>query len=153
LARERQLAERLMSELAITQKLLEDLQASRAREAQCVWSSWAKHTALGSFGFSPVRGGDATPEAGVMLPLLDSVGRKISQLEEAVRSRLEEDDRALAYAVADHMVMCFRSRDPNIFLEPVVQGPIEGCAEAAREDVKDPTRVVAERFELKPKDA
>jgi hypothetical protein len=36
------------------------------------------------------------PEAGVVLPLLDSAWRKISQLEEAVGSRLEEEGRALA---------------------------------------------------------
>jgi hypothetical protein len=35
---ERQLAERQMQELAIAQKGLEDLQASRSEEAQCIWS-------------------------------------------------------------------------------------------------------------------
>jgi hypothetical protein len=52
------------------------------------------------------------PEVGVVLPLLDSVGRKISQLEEAICSRLEEEGRALAQLV-----------------ENVVQGPVEGFAE------------------------
>jgi hypothetical protein len=47
------------------------------------------------------------PEAGVILPLLDSAGRKISQLEEAVDSRMEEEGLALAQAVADHVLMCF----------------------------------------------
>jgi hypothetical protein len=42
-----------------------------------------------SFGFNPVRGGDAAPEDGVMLSLLDSVEKKISQLEEAIDSCLE----------------------------------------------------------------
>jgi hypothetical protein len=37
-----------------------------------------------------------TPEVGIILPLLDSAGRKISQLEEAVGSRLEEEGCALA---------------------------------------------------------
>jgi hypothetical protein len=37
-ARERQLAERQMQELAVTQKGLEDLQASRAGDGQRVWS-------------------------------------------------------------------------------------------------------------------
>jgi hypothetical protein len=32
--------------------------------------------ALASFGFSPIRGGDAAPEIGVVLPLLDSAGGK-----------------------------------------------------------------------------
>jgi hypothetical protein len=60
------------------------------------------------------------PEADIVLPLLYSVGRKISQLEEAVGSRLEEEGRALAQAVVDHVLMCFRSYDPSISLEPAV---------------------------------
>jgi hypothetical protein len=53
-------------------------------------------SALASFSFSPVWYGDTVPEAGVVLPLLDSARRKISQLEEVVGSCLEEDGRALA---------------------------------------------------------
>jgi hypothetical protein len=106
-----------------------------------------------SFSFRPVRGGDAALEDGVMLPLLDSVGRKISQLEEAVGSRLEEEGWALAQAVADHRAHVLQSRDPSIFLEPLVQGPDEGFAEAARDNVEDAARVVAERFEREPEDA
>jgi hypothetical protein len=93
-----------------------------------------------------------TPEAGIVLPLLDSAGRKISQLEEAVGSRLEEEGHALARAVADHVLMCFRSRDPSISLEPTVQGPVEGSTEAARDGVEDAAHVVAERFEHEPED-
>jgi hypothetical protein len=87
-----------------------------------------------------------------VLPLLDSAGRKISQLEEAIGSRLEEEGRALAQAMADHVLMCFRSCDPSISLEPVVQGPVEGSAEAARIGVEDVARVVAEQFKREPKD-
>jgi hypothetical protein len=93
------------------------------------------------------------PKAGVVLPLLDSTGRKISQLEEAVGSHLEEEGRALAQAVADHVLMCFWSHDPSISLEPAVQGPIEGSAEAARDDVEDVARAVAEQFEREAEDA
>jgi hypothetical protein len=78
-ARERQLAECQLQELSIAQKGLEDLQASRAGEAQRVWSFLGQaYAGQVSFGFSPVRNGDAAPEAGVMLLLLDSVRRKIS---------------------------------------------------------------------------
>jgi hypothetical protein len=87
-----------------------------------------------------------------VLPLLDSAGRKISQLEEAIGSRLEEEGRALAQAMADHVLMCFRSYDPSISLEPVVQGPVEGSAEAARIGVEDVARIVAEQFKREPKD-
>jgi hypothetical protein len=108
---------------------------------------------LTSFGFSPIRGGDAAPEASVVLPLLDSVGRKISQLEEAVGNHLEEEGRTLAQAVADHVLMCFQSRDPSISLEPAVQGSVEGSTEATRDNVEDDARAVAERFEREPEDA
>jgi hypothetical protein len=61
-ARVRQLVERQMQELAVAQKGLEDLQASRAGDAQHVWSFLGQADAvLASFGFSPVRTGDAAP--------------------------------------------------------------------------------------------
>jgi hypothetical protein len=104
-----------MQELVVPQKGLEDLRASRAGDGQRVWSFLGQvDAALASFGFSPIQGGNAAPEASVVLPLLDSVGRKISQLEEAVGRHLEEEGRTLAQAVADHVLMCFRSRDPSI---------------------------------------
>jgi hypothetical protein len=55
--------------------------------------------------------------------------------------------------VADLVVMCFQSHDPSITLEPAVQGPVEGSAEAARDGIEDAARVVAERFEHEPEDA
>jgi hypothetical protein len=55
--------------------------------------------------------------------------------------------------VADHVLMCFQSRDPSISLEPTVQGPIEGSTEATRDGVEDATHAVAERFEREPEDA
>jgi hypothetical protein len=75
---------------------LEDLQTSQARELQRVRSFLGQtDAALASFGFSPIRNGDTAPEAGVVLPLLDSAGRKISQLEEVVGSHLEEEGHTL----------------------------------------------------------
>jgi hypothetical protein len=142
-----------MLELTIALKGLEDLQASRAGDGQCVWSFLGEaDAALASFSFNPIRGGGTTPEAGVVLPLLDSAGRKISQLEGAVGSRLEEG-HALARAGADHVLVCFWSRDPSISLEPAVQGPVEGFTEAARDSVEDAAHVIAERFEREPEDA
>jgi hypothetical protein len=143
-----------MQELVVTEMGLEDLRASQAGDGQRVWSFLGQvDAALTSFDFSPIWGGNVAPEASAVLSLLDSAGRKISQREEAVSSRMEEEGRALAQAVADHVLMCFRSRDPSICLEPVVQGPVEGSAEAARESVEDAARAVAEQFEPEPEDA
>jgi hypothetical protein len=50
------------------------------------------------------------------------------------------------------VLMCFWSRDPSISLEPVVQGSVEGSAEAARDGVEDAARAVAKRFEREPED-
>jgi hypothetical protein len=55
--------------------------------------------------------------------------------------------------VADHVLMCFWSCDPTISLEPAMQGPVEGFAEATRDGVEDAARAVAERFEREPEDA
>jgi hypothetical protein len=51
------------------------------------------------------------------------------------------------------VLMCFQSHDPSISLEPVVQGPVEGFAGAARDDVEDAAHIVAERFKREPEDA
>jgi hypothetical protein len=76
-ARERQLAERQLQELVVAHKGLEDLWAARAGNRQRVWSFLGQaDAALASFGFSRIRGGGAVPEAGVVLPLLDSARRK-----------------------------------------------------------------------------
>jgi hypothetical protein len=153
-ARERQLAERQMQGLSVTRKGVEDLQASRASDAQRVWSFLGQADAvLASFSFSPVHTGDAAPEGDVVVPLLDSAGAKISQLEDAVGSRIEKEGRALAQAVAEHVLMCFHNRDPNISLEPVVQGPTEEPAEAAAASVEDAARAVADSFKREPEDS
>jgi hypothetical protein len=55
--------------------------------------------------------------------------------------------------VAEHVLMCFRSRDPNISLEPMVQGSAEEPAEAAVTDVEDAARAVADRFKREPEDS
>jgi hypothetical protein len=146
--REKRLAEQQIWELVVAQKRLEDLQASHAGEAQRVWNFLGQtDAALRPLSFSPVRTRLSTQEVGVVLPLLDSVGAKISRLMEAAGSQLEAKDRMLAQVVAEHMMMCFRSWDPQTTLEPVMQGPDEEPEEAAKTGVEEATRVVAERFE------
>jgi hypothetical protein len=127
---------------------------SRAGDAQRVWSFLGQADAvLASFGSIPVRTGDAAPEGGVVVPLLESAGAKISQMENAVGSRIEEEGRALAQAVAEHVLICFRSRDPAISLEHVVQGSAEEPAEATAAGVEDAARAVADRFKREPENS
>jgi hypothetical protein len=88
-----------------------------------------------------------------VVPLLDSAGAKISQLEDAVGSRIEEEGRTPAQAVSEHVLMCFCNRDPNISLEPVVQGSAEEPAEATAASVEDTARAVADLFKREPEDS
>jgi hypothetical protein len=70
-----------MQELVVAKKTLEDLQGSRACEAQRVWNFLGRtDAALAPLGFSPIWTGHLTPEVGAVLPLLDSAGTKMSQL-------------------------------------------------------------------------
>jgi uncharacterized protein (DUF3084 family) len=153
-AREWQLVERQMQELVITQKGLEDLRASQDGDGQRVRSFLGQVDAtLASFGFSLIQGGNAAPEAGVVLPLLDSAGRKISQREEAVGKppgggRLRSSTGG-GWPRADVLPEPWPQHLPGA----VVQGLVEGSAEAARDGVEDATRAVAERFEREPEDA
>jgi hypothetical protein len=55
--------------------------------------------------------------------------------------------------VAEHVLMCFRSRDPAISLEPVVRGPTEEPTGAAAASVEDDARAVADRFKREPEDS
>jgi hypothetical protein len=77
----------------------------------------------------------------------------MSELEDVVASRLEAEGRILAEAVTEHMLLCFHSEEPQVSLEPVVQGPAKQVLEATQVDVQETAKVVAERFEHQPEDA
>jgi hypothetical protein len=59
----------------------------------------------------------------------------------------------LAETVAEHVLTCFRSRDPLTSLEPVVQGPVAEMEVAARASVQDTAKLVPARFECQAEDA
>jgi hypothetical protein len=59
-------------------------------------------------------------EVSTALPLLDSAGAKMLKLEEVIGGQLEAEGRALAEAMAEHVLTCFWSWDPQISLETVV---------------------------------
>jgi hypothetical protein len=152
--RERLLAEQQMQELAAAQKRLEDLHAIRVGEAQKVWDFLGQaESALVSFGFSPLRFGVPDQEVSVELPLLDSAGAKMLELEDVITNRLEAEGRILAETVAKHVLLCLHSQDLQVSLESGVQGPAEQILEAAQVGVREAVKVVAERFERQPEDA
>jgi hypothetical protein len=55
--------------------------------------------------------------------------------------------RALAESVAEYVLTCFRSWDPQVSLELVVQGPIAKMEEAARASIQDIAKLMAAWFQ------
>jgi hypothetical protein len=73
-----------------------------------------------SFGFSLFRSRVPAQGVSAKLPLLNSAGIKMSELEDVVGSRLEAEGRIQVEAVVEHVLMCFRSQDPQVSLEAEV---------------------------------
>jgi hypothetical protein len=86
-------------------------------------------------GFSPLRSEELVHEVSTVLSLLDCVGAKMLKLEEVVCDQLEAEGCVLAEKVAEHVLMCFRCRDPVVFLDPEMFGPVAGTEEAANNGV------------------
>ena len=74
------------------------------------------------------------------------VAERLAGLGEAVSRRLEEEGQELAFAVAEHTLACYRSRDPNFSLEPAVQGIDEAGEEEARGAVREAADEIAKLF-------
>jgi hypothetical protein len=75
------------------------------------------------------------------------------KLEEVISGQVEVEGCALVKVMAEYVLTCFWNRDPQISLEPVVQGPITETTEAAHADVKDTVKLVAELFKCQLTDA
>jgi hypothetical protein len=134
--RERLLAEQSLQELAATQKWLEDLQAICVGEAQKVWDFLGQaESTLVPFSFSPLRSEVPAQEVSAELPLLDYGGAKMLELEDVVTNRLEVEGRILVEAVVKYVLLCLHSQDPQVFLEPVVQGHAEQIPKAAQVNI------------------
>jgi hypothetical protein len=77
--RERRLAEAELQELAAARQRLEELHAAQSSEAQKVWDFLGQtEAALVPLGFSPIHPVGRVGEVTTALPLLDSVGVKMS---------------------------------------------------------------------------
>jgi hypothetical protein len=152
--REQQLVGRQFQELATARSKLEELQVAWVGEAQKVWDFLGQTEAsLVPLGFSPLCIRDPVEEVNTVLPLLDPTGAKMLTLEEVIDDQLEVEGRALAKEVAEHVLTCFRSQDPQVTLEPMEQGPAKELDEATLVGVEDTAKLVAERFERQLEDA
>jgi hypothetical protein len=74
------------------------------------------------------------------------------KLEEVIDDQLEVEGHVLANGVAEYVLTCFSSQDPQISLELLVQGSIVEMAEATRAIIEGTAKLVAELFECQPKD-
>jgi hypothetical protein len=84
-------------QLATARSKLEELLAARSGEAQKVWNFLGQTEAtLVPLDFSPLRTEDPVEEVSVTLPLLDSTGAKMLNLEEVIGDQLEAEGRVLA---------------------------------------------------------
>jgi hypothetical protein len=77
----------------------------------------------------------------------------MSQLEEVISGRLEEEGHALAEAVAEHVLLCFYSRHPQVSLEPVALGPNAKTEEVVQDGIQNTAKLMATRFEHQAEDA
>jgi hypothetical protein len=128
--------------------MVEELQATRVVEAQKVWDFLGQtEMALAPLGFSPVFSGEPAREVSIVLPMLDSGGAKMLTLEEVISEQLESEGRILVEKVAEHGLTCFQSWNPNISLEPMVQGPTVEVKEAAMASIQDTAKIVAAQFQ------
>ena len=73
----------------------------------------------------------------------EEISRRLKALPRAMQELASREGRALAQAVAEHVLACYRSWDPNFSLEPARQGVVEAEEGAAREAVRGFTEVVA----------
>jgi hypothetical protein len=141
-----------MQELVAAQKRLEDLQAIRVGEAQKAWDFLGQaESTLAPFGFSPLQSRVPAQEVSAELLQLDSAGAKMLSWK---MSPTGWRQRATSWRRRLRSTCCYaRNQDPQVSLEPVVQGPAEQIPEAAQVDVREAAKVIAERFERQPEEA
>ena len=77
---------------------------------------------------------------------LQQVCERLEALPWAVQELAAREGRGLAHAVAEHILACYRSRDPNFPLEPAREGVVQAKEEAAREAVRSTAAEVAAGF-------
>jgi hypothetical protein len=96
--------------------------------------------------FSSLRSREPIQEVSTALPLLDSTGAKMLKLEEVVCDQLETVGHILTEQVAEHVLMCLQSRDPDVSLDLVMLGLVAGTEEAASSDVHEAAKAMDARF-------
>ncbi|KAJ1253473.1 hypothetical protein BS78_K251800 [Paspalum vaginatum] len=151
----------LLVERAALEQLKQDAAqqaVAEDREQMCAGlqriADWAGEasSALVPLGLSPSQVTEPPSTIADALPVLDSAVEQLRRLDSTLGERLETEGRELCRAVAEHLLVCFRSHDPAISVDPVFAGPVEEAEAAARESVQEVVEVVAARFQRAPAD-
>jgi hypothetical protein len=103
-------------------------------------------------GMSPILVSELPTSISDALPVLDSTADHLRCLDQILGARLEAEGSSLCRAVIEYILTCFRSHDPTISLEPVIDGLVADTEDAAQEGVQDTVELVAERFQRDPAD-
>ncbi|KAJ1266661.1 hypothetical protein BS78_08G169100 [Paspalum vaginatum] len=137
---------------AAQQAAVEDREQMRAGLQRIAdWAGEAS-SALVPLGLSPIRVTEPPSTIADALPVLDSAVERLRRLDSTLGERLEAEGRELCRLVVEHLLVCFRSHDPAISLDPVIAGPVEEMEAAARVSVQEAVEVVAARFQRTPAD-
>jgi hypothetical protein len=105
---------------------------------------------LGGLGLSPIPVAEAPSTLDAALLALDSTSEQLRQMEDSLLDRLESEGRAVARMMAEHVLTCFRSHDPDAPLTPVLLGPVPRTAAAAREGVQGAVEIAVSRIKRRP---
>ncbi|KAJ1296110.1 hypothetical protein BS78_01G273800 [Paspalum vaginatum] len=142
-SREAELADQerqLLAERAALEKLKQGAAQQAAVEDQEQMRAGLQHiadwageasSALVPLGLSPIRVTEPPSTIADAFPVLDSAVERLQRLDSTLGERLEAEGRELCRLVVEHLLVCFRSHDPAISLDPVIAGPEEE-AEACR---------------------
>jgi hypothetical protein len=103
-------------------------------------------------GMSPIPVSELPASISDALPVLDSTADRLRRLDQILGARLEAEGSKLCRAVIEYILICFRSHDPAISLEPVIASPVADTEDAAQEGVQDTVELVVERFQRDPAD-
>ncbi|KAJ1260069.1 hypothetical protein BS78_10G203500 [Paspalum vaginatum] len=116
---------------AAQQAAVEDREQMRAGLQRIAdWAGEAS-SALVPLGLSPIQVTEPPSTIADAFPILDSAVERLRRLDSTLGERLEAEGRELCRLVVEHLLVCFRSHDPAISLDPVIAGPVEEAEAAA----------------------
>ena len=92
--------------------------------------------ALVPLRMSPIQVVEPPASIADALPVLNSASDRLRRLEPVLAGQLEAEGRELIRMVAEHILICLRSRDPAISLALVVDGPVAETKAVARDSVR-----------------